>query len=71
MEKRTNLQMNISKVKRTQAERVYLVMHAATGFANALMFTTYALYYVNELGLDPLQLLLVGTFLELYGPIWR
>ncbi|SEO63216.1 Major Facilitator Superfamily protein [Paenibacillus sp. OV219] len=33
--------------------------------ANSIMFTTYALYYVNELGLNPFQLVLVGTFLEL------
>lgn len=28
------------------------------------MFTTYALYYVNMLGLNPFQLALVGTALE-------
>lgn len=29
------------------------------------MFTTYAIYYIEELGLNPLQLILIGTALEL------
>lgn len=48
-----------------QAARVYYIIHALTEFASAVMFTTYALYYVQQLGLNPLQLVLVGTFLEL------
>ncbi|WP_164545787.1 MFS transporter [Paenibacillus albus] len=40
-------------------------MSAIMALANSIMFTTYALYYVNELGLNPFQLVLVGTFLEL------
>ncbi len=40
-------------------------MNSVAGLANSIMFTTYALYYVNELGLNPFQLVLVGTFLEL------
>jgi len=33
--------------------------------ANSTMFTTYAIYYVTKLGLNPLELVLVGTVLEL------
>lgn len=40
-------------------------MSAMMELANAIMFTTYALYYVQALGFTPLQLVLVGTFLEL------
>jgi len=29
------------------------------------MFTTYSVYYITALGLDPLQLVFVGTVLEL------
>jgi MFS family permease len=35
-----------------------------TSLANATMFTTYAIYQVIALGLNPLQLLLVGMVLE-------
>ncbi|MCP8969631.1 MFS transporter [Ectobacillus ponti] len=47
------------------ASRVYIAMRAVMQLANAIMFTTYALYYVTGLGLNPLQLVLIGTFLEL------
>ncbi|WP_239585995.1 MFS transporter [Bacillus mesophilus] len=47
------------------ASTIYLTMGALKAFANATMFTTYALYYVSGLGLSPFQLVLVGTFLEL------
>ncbi|MCP3738433.1 MFS transporter [Rossellomorea sp. BNER] len=48
-----------------RASRVYLIMMATLTFANATMFTTYAVYYVNGLGFNPLELLLIGTALEL------
>ncbi|MRX72108.1 MFS transporter [Bacillus lacus] len=48
-----------------RASTVYIWMAAVLTLANAIMFTTYAVYYVNGLGLSPLQLLLVGTALEL------
>lgn len=36
-----------------------------TSLANATAFTTYAVYYISQLGLSPFELLLVGTVLEL------
>lgn len=46
------------------ASRVYMLMSFITSLANATMFTTYAIYQVIELGLTPLQLLMVGMVLE-------
>lgn len=46
------------------ASSVYLVMRSVFALANSIMFTTYALYYVSMLGLNPLQLVLVGTAVE-------
>lgn len=46
------------------ASRVYLVIRSFFALAESIMFTTYALYYVEMLGLNPLQLVLVGTALE-------
>ncbi len=39
-------------------------MSAVATYANGLLFTISAIYYVNRIGLDPLQLVLVGTVLE-------
>ncbi len=47
------------------AERVYLVLRAAQALADAVMFTVYVVYFVQAARLDPLQLVLVGTVLEL------
>lgn len=46
------------------ASRVFLGISALTALANSIMFTTYTLYYVNMLHLNPLQLVLVGTAVE-------
>lgn len=46
------------------ASNVYMLMRFFVEMASTIMFTTYALYYINTLGLDPLQLLLVGTVCE-------
>ena len=51
-------------MERLKAYRVYLAMSAAQALAMATMFTTGTVYYVNGIGLDPLQLVLVGTTLE-------
>ncbi len=53
------------KLNKLHASTIYLIMSGVAAFANATMFTTYALYYVSGLGLNPFQLVLVGTFLEL------
>lgn len=47
-----------------QASHVYSIIGFMTSLANATMFTTYAVYQVIALGLNPLQLLLVGMVLE-------
>lgn len=50
---------------RASAPAVYLVMRAVVAFASGLMFTVLALMYIQVAGMDPLQLVLVGTALEL------
>lgn len=47
-----------------QASKVYLIRAALVSLTYGIFATTYALYYIQELGLTPLQLLLVGTILE-------
>jgi MFS transporter, DHA3 family, tetracycline resistance protein len=49
---------------RAQARTVYLTYGAGFGFATRLMWTTYIVFATVELGLDPLQLVLLGTVLE-------
>ena len=51
-------------MRRWPAATVYLMLQTVSGFAAALMFTTYALYYIRTLHLGPLELVLVGTALE-------
>jgi len=48
----------------SHAASVYLISQALSSLAGSIMFTTYALYYVQGLGLTPLQLVLVGTAIE-------
>jgi DHA3 family tetracycline resistance protein-like MFS transporter len=45
--------------------RTYYVYNAAWSFLSALAFTLNLVYYVRDAGLDPLQMVLVGTTLEL------
>ncbi len=52
-------------VKRLDAVRVYLLLGAVSSFAYGLIFTVLAVYYVQTVGMNPLQLVLVGTLLEL------
>ncbi|MET9310691.1 MFS transporter [Kribbella sp. NPDC003505] len=44
--------------------RTYYVYNAAWSFLAALSFTLNLVYYVRDAGLDPLQMVLVGTTLE-------
>ncbi|WP_404447440.1 MFS transporter [Sutcliffiella horikoshii] len=48
-----------------EIKHVYYTMHIIISLASSIMFTTYAIYYVEELGLNPLQLILIGTAIEL------
>ncbi|MFE8699892.1 MFS transporter [Cytobacillus sp. FJAT-54145] len=52
-------------MKKLNPVTTFLLMNGFMAFANSTMFTTYALYYITELGLSPFQLVLVGTFLEI------
>ncbi|WP_350277600.1 MFS transporter [Kribbella sp. HUAS MG21] len=45
--------------------RTYYAYNAAWSFLSALAFTLSLVYYVRDAGLDPLQMVLVGTTLEL------
>ena len=47
-----------------RALRVYLAMKAGTWFCFTTAFTLSALYRIETVGLDPLQLVLLGTVLE-------
>lgn len=47
------------------AERVYLLYAGANSLIGSMMFTVTTLYLINIVELNPLQLVLVGTVLEL------
>lgn len=49
---------------RASASAIYLVMRGVTSFAFGLIVTVLALLYIQVAGMDPLQLVLVGTVLE-------
>lgn len=55
--------MRLAGIK-TSAPGIYLILSFVMQLANSIMFTTYAIYYIKVLGLNPLQLVLVGTVLE-------
>lgn len=46
------------------ARRVYMLLQASTALIDALMFTVLPVYFVTTVGMNPLQLVLVGTALE-------
>ena len=48
-----------------KAHHVYYLMTSARSFAIYMVFTLSTLYYVVEAGLNPLQLVLIGTIMEL------
>lgn len=52
-------------MRRLDAYRVYLTMGAASSFFRNMIYTVLAVYYVQVVGMNPLQLVLVGTVLEL------
>lgn len=43
---------------------VYFIITSVSALANATMFTVLAVYYITRVGMNPLQLVLVGTVLE-------
>lgn len=52
-------------MNRPSAYAVYLILSGASTLFNAIMFTVQAVYYVQAAGLNPLQLVLVGTAMEI------
>lgn len=48
-----------------RAMRIYLIFNAVASLAYSMIFTLYNVYVVTTAGLDPLQLVLLGTALEL------
>ncbi|MEK6221099.1 MAG: MFS transporter [Chloroflexota bacterium] len=52
-------------MKKLNAVLVYLIISVVSGLAGKIAFTTSIIYRVQEVGLDALQLVLVGTTLEL------
>lgn len=51
-------------MRKLDAVRVFLVTSFITNLSSSITFTTSAIYRVQTVGLDPLQLVLVGTVLE-------
>lgn len=51
-------------MKKISASFIFLFEGFVSGFAIKLAYTTYIIYRVDVLGLDPLQLILAGTVLE-------
>lgn len=51
-------------MRKLDASAVYLISEFTTGLASKIMFTTFVIYRVDVAGLDPLQLVLLGTLLE-------
>ena len=49
---------------RANAAILYLALAAASGFLHSMIFTASAVYQVMVVGLNPLQLVLVGSVLE-------
>jgi MFS family permease len=52
-------------IKRLPAVRAYLLTTAIDGIARGLIFIGLSTYYVRTIGMDPLQLVLIGTTVEL------
>ena len=50
--------------RRLDAARIYLLFAAADGLIRSLLFTFLSVYFVTRAGMDPLQLVLVGTVVE-------
>jgi DHA3 family tetracycline resistance protein-like MFS transporter len=50
--------------RRPDAAALYLAFVAADGFIRGLTFTVLSVYFVQRVGMDPFQLVLVGTVLE-------
>ena len=52
-------------MSRWRADRTWLAYRGAESFAMAIGWTLAPVYFVQEVGMDPLQLVLTGTFMEI------
>lgn len=52
-------------IRKQNPIHVFLILRGGHGFLNSLIFTVNLIYQVETVGLNPLQLVLVGTTLEL------
>jgi DHA3 family tetracycline resistance protein-like MFS transporter len=52
------------RLRKSGAEPVYYLLSGGIALAQACMYTILAVYYVTRVGMNPLQLVLVGTVLE-------
>ena len=52
-------------MRRLSAGTVWYAYEAVSSFASSLAFTVAAVYFVTEIGMSPLELVLVGTMMEL------
>ena len=57
--------MSLPAYRSADPARTYYAYNGAWAFLSALTFTLSMVYYVRDAGLDPLQMVLVGTTLEL------
>lgn len=62
---RKNVSRKQVSVRKLDAYPVYLILSGASTLFNATMFTVLTVYYVTAVGMNPLQLVLVGTVLEI------
>ncbi len=53
-----------SQIKKMDPRRVFYLLSGGMALIHALIYTTYTVYYFKGVGMDPLQLVLVGTMLE-------
>lgn len=55
----------MNRLSRLKPSSVYLLLNAAQSFIFALVFNAEMIYFVTEINADPLQLVLLGTALEI------
>ncbi|MDZ4717753.1 MAG: MFS transporter [Roseiflexaceae bacterium] len=58
-------------MQRLSASTVYLMLSGGGALAGALAYTTAAVYFVTMVGMNPFQLVLVGTVMELTTMIFE
>lgn len=51
-------------IRKAEPYRLFLFMSAVWAAASSMMFTIMAVYFVQDVGMNPFQLVLVGTILE-------